>query len=71
MQFPDLNCYVKFPNYSGCLTMLKRKHYPIYQDSFVMRADLSLDTLYWDRQQLVDELKINSVQPTQEEPEKF
>lgn len=71
MQFPDLHCYVKFPNYSGCTTTLKRKHFPVYQESFVMREDLSLDNIYWDRQQLVDELKINSTQQQQNEPEKF
>lgn len=36
-----------------------------------MREDLSLDSIYWDRQQLFDELKINSDQPKQDEPEKF
>jgi len=71
MQFPDLNCYVKFPNYSGCVTTLKRKSYPAYQDSFVMREDLSLVNVYWDRQQLVDELNINSIRQKQVETEKF
>lgn len=71
MQFPDLNCYVKFPNYSGCVTTLKRKSFPVYQESFVMRDDLSLDSIYWDRQQIVNQLQISPAYTSHEEPETF
>lgn len=57
MQFPDLQCYVKFPNYSGCVTALKRKSYPVGQYPFLMRSDLSLEHIYRNEKEISESLE--------------
>jgi len=67
MNQPDLSCFVKFPNYQGCLTKLKYKSFPDNHKSFVIRKELKLDNIMWEQQKIADELNLSksSKQKTQ------
>ncbi|MGE4319334.1 MAG: type IV secretion system DNA-binding domain-containing protein [Deferribacterales bacterium] len=71
MQLPDLQCYVKFPNFAGCMTTLKPKSYSVNQEEFKMRSDLSLENIFWERQKIIDELQINKTDQDTSKLEKF